>query len=155
MVMSCSNIETFNEITGRIFARLYEKFPVPQFVDAEHLIEGGKDAVLKWNDAGFQELTPEAKFALATIGWLGDAGYLSHKSIYETCYADVVLTPQGLVLLNALPVSLESSERSEPIGSRLVSAMKAGAGQALRSIANQVLTEGVSMGITRAIQHVS
>lgn len=94
--LAVTNIDQFNQITGRVFAELYEAFPSKVSLSPKKIVE---DSDIDWNVAN------------ASIAWLREYGYLHADS--ETLSGDFngsVLTPKGLAILNAVPDSLEVKE---------------------------------------------
>ena len=147
------NIDKFNEITGQALAKLYQNFPVPLSLGAFNLIEGGKDACYDSSSFTGADLTPQAEFVMATLDWLAQAGYLRYQDKHNIGFSGVVLTPAGLNLLNAVPDALQGGK--EPMGARLVAAMRAGTAHVLGTVANQVLSKGVGLGLEHALNHLS
>ncbi len=118
------NIDLFDEYTARIFALLYERFPVKQSLDVRELC--GHSAV---NDFGIivdERGRPSRAFdiAMATVEWLGDNGYVRLDRNFGHGWTNVVLTAQGLEALSAVPESLASKES---FGDRLVRFVREGA----------------------------
>ena len=101
--MSGSNIDKFNELTGKVLGELYLNFPVPFNLTAEHFVE----PAMEWSEERQMDLpSKEAEFFIATTGWLINAGYISGGLFSNTLVSDAVLTVKGLEVLNATPRSL-------------------------------------------------
>jgi len=134
-----SNIDRFNEVTGKIFASLYCAFPVPidihlrDFIDGEVLVQD--DETLTGYD-----MSEGALFVDSTVKWLANADFIQiGDNGFESFYS-VVLTPKGLECLKRTPDSL-----SAPGGSPISEAVKSGSKEALKMLANQVLSIGMKI----------
>jgi len=132
--MTASNIERFDEIVGKAFARLYGAFPLPV-----PLLVGIAVAEDNITDPMSGRLTDEAEFCIACLYWLRDAGYLSGEP--DTFgLQGAVLTAKGLETLKAVPDSLNAKT---PLGERIVQAVKTESGHAVRSLVSQALGIGM------------
>ncbi|MEG0867938.1 MAG: hypothetical protein RSG77_12885 [Hafnia sp.] len=137
--MSEPNIDKFNEVTGKIFAMLYCSFPVPvdihlqDFIDGE-VHEANEEALLGY------DISDAALFVDSTIHWLATADFIQIGERGYESYHSVVLTPKGLECLKCTPDSL-----SVPGGSPISAAIKSGSKEALKILANQVLSVGVKI----------
>lgn len=127
-----SNIEQFDEYAARIFALLYEAFPVPRDIDALEL--SGRPDV---DENGMPQ--EEAEIAISTLHWLREAGYVWYEN--ETGYGalNVVLSAKGLELLKVVPASLEGKTS---IGERLRTVATAGSAEVGKKLIAIALTEG-------------
>ncbi len=77
-----------------------------------------------------------------SIRWLIDSGYLWCKtSTTNLSYRDVVLTPQGLDILNSVPESLNSKES---IGKLLGNGIKKISIESLSNIINTIISIGLT-----------
>lgn len=138
--MAVSNIERFDELTGRVLAALYAAFPMPVALVPEKFV--GK----AWgvdNFTGALVASEETEFFTATVTWLAEAGYLRYQeadSVKVSGYTGVVLTAKGLELLKAIPDSLGGS-----FGERLREAAAAEGREGLRALVSQVLGTGVAL----------
>ncbi|MBR8336395.1 hypothetical protein KDW69_32630 [Burkholderia ambifaria] len=146
------NIDKFNEVTGQALAKLYQNFPVTLSLGAFNMLEGGKDACYDSSSFTGAALTPQAEFVMATLDWLAEAGYIRYKDKHDIGFSDVVLTAAGLELLNAVPDALQGGK--EPMGARLVAAMRAGTAHVLGTVAKQVLSKGVELGLQHTLNHL-
>ncbi|MCX7293599.1 hypothetical protein [Janthinobacterium sp.] len=137
--MTLSNIDAFDELTGQIFARLYENFPKPIYLDARRFVEGGDTACFNADSFTGAELTPPAEAFINTATWLVQEGYISVRpnSKSATGFSDAVLSEKGLIALKAVPDSLVSRAT---LGERLVQSVKAGTTEVLKGVANEVLS---------------
>lgn len=134
--MAVSNIEMFDDITGRIFAALYQSFPIPQYLMADAFV----DVAMQFNEQLGMELpTPEAEFFIATAQWLIDAGYLSGTAYPPMRIEDAVLTAKGLEVLKAVPDSVSSKAS---IGEQLANTAKEEGREAFRGLVGQALGIG-------------
>ena len=137
--MASSNIEKFDELVGRIFAELYQQFPLPIRLDPANYCD---QAVTECPHTYAPVPTADSKFFSATVVWLHSTGYLTygHKDPENvTGFFDCVLTAKGLEVLKATPDSLSAS-----LGERLTTAATSGAKEIVRSLTNQILGVGVS-----------
>ena len=115
--MSKTNIEYFDEVTVKIFAELYQSFPLPVSINCLELT--GKPEMTEMG-----ELSKEAEICVAGLKWLAAEGYLTVKHSAQSGAGSVILTAKGLASLKAAPDSLESKIS---VGERLVAAVKLGA----------------------------
>lgn len=139
-ILTLSNIQSFDEITGKVFAALYEAFPVPRILMPAQFMEGGEDAVFVPDSFTGAELTLEAEFFMASIDWLVNEGYINSSRRDPQYFGDVVLSSKGLAALSAVPDSLTSPK---PLGERLVAAAKSGGKEILQSTLREVLSVGL------------
>lgn len=138
--MTPPNIERFNELTGNIFAFLYEQFPLPKLLKPEKFIEGGKDAAFDTNSPSGAGPTEATDFFVATVEWLNVEGYVSYKNMGHFDFREAVLTSKSLAILNGIPASLENTES---LGDRLTSAAKSGASEIIKTIARETIGIGI------------
>lgn len=101
--MSVSNIDKFNDLTGRVFGELYMSFPMPTNLVAEKFV----GSAVAWNEEHQMNLpSKDAEFFIATAGWLIGAGYINGTVSPFTHVSEAVLTAKGLDTLNATPRGL-------------------------------------------------
>lgn len=101
--MSVSNIDKFNELTGKVLGELYLNFPLPLNLAAEQFV----GSAVEWSEERQMDLpSKDAEFFFATTGWLINAGYINGGLYSHTQVSDAVLTAKGLDVLNATPRSL-------------------------------------------------
>ncbi len=101
--MSASNIDKFNDLTGRVLSGLYLTFPMPSNLATAQFVE----SPVEWNEERKMDLpSKDAEFFIATAGWLIGVGYINGSVSPYTHVSDVVLTAKGLDILNATPRSL-------------------------------------------------
>lgn len=104
-----TNIQLFDEITAKLFANLYESFPLPADINCLSV-------------TGCHEV--EAGICVHTLRWLGDEGFINVGQMYQHGGGGIVLTSKGLAALKAVPSGLEGKTS---IGERLQAAVNAGA----------------------------
>ncbi|MGV6851298.1 MAG: hypothetical protein ACWA5R_03845 [bacterium] len=112
-----TNIELFDEITAKVFAKLYTQFPVATGVDCLDVAD-----CQQVDDFG--KPTREAEICVSTLRWLADEGFIKVQAFTQFGGTGIVLTSQGLTKLKAVPDSVESKQT---IGERLQVAVSAGA----------------------------
>lgn len=156
--MSETNIDQFNEVTGEVFAHLYENFPIPvllrpELFGIEEHLEGEYDS---WNGVttGATPISKDEIIFGHTVQWLIDSGYLTSGRLpagsmpeVRTYFDRARLTAKGLEVLNAIP---ENLTQREPIGQRLAEATKSGGKEILRSITTEALALGVQIAARTA-----
>ena len=137
--MAVSNIQRFDDIASRVFAELYENFPLPTELATEDYL----DPATEWNETFQQDvIIDDGEFFLATVQWLEKAGYVSADGYHHSRVSDVVLTAKGLEVLRAIPGSLKGDPS---IGEQLASAAKTGGKEAMRGLFSQALGVGVRL----------
>ncbi|WP_339548588.1 hypothetical protein [Pseudomonas kermanshahensis] len=142
-----SNMERFDQLTGAIFARLYETFPEPVKLDDRPFLDliapDGQDLEVQSSQAFY---APE--FFVHTVRWLAQTGYLTYTANQRDEYLiqDCVLTAKGLEVLKATPDSLGG----KTLGSQLQDAAEAGLIDTVKSLAGKALGVGASMTYTAA-----
>lgn len=140
--MPKTNIDKFDEITGRIFADLYGAFPQPQHIPFSSYIDEEMPVGENVDHKAFQDAQEE--FIQDTVTWLIEAGFINAASLGNGCYYNAVLTAKGLECLKLIPNSLGVSA-----GKGLKDAVVAGSLDVVKSIANQVLAAGVSLALAK------
>ncbi|HEX2524846.1 MAG TPA: hypothetical protein VHL31_00895 [Geminicoccus sp.] len=160
-----SNIEVFNLATAKIFALLYEKFPVripliPNDIAAEMISEelyysneprGPGIAITE------KHLTPLGRryhrVTSSTVSWLVKFEYIDRPSQYDhdRSFAgramssimsnNHVLTPKGLDALAAVPEALTSKRTA---GEQLVELSKGAGGEAGRAAIGEIIGHIIS-----------
>ena len=100
--MSDTNIDKFNDLAGKIFAELYEHFPIPYDLVAKKLAT--PTFTSEGNDLCLLELpASDADFFNATVRWLIGTGYLTGEICPDTQVSGAVLTLKGLEALKSTP----------------------------------------------------
>ncbi|KQB54453.1 hypothetical protein AQS70_07540 [Pseudomonas endophytica] len=136
--MSVTNIDKFNDLAGKIFAELYERFPIPCTLIARELAtptctsEGNGLCLLELSNS-------DAEFFNATARWLIGSGYLNGEILPDTHVSGAILTIKGLEALKAMPHCLT---HGLSIRQRLAETMKEGSKETLKS----VLAEEIALG---------
>lgn len=137
--MAVSNIEQFDDITGKIFAELYQSFPMPKTLMAESVVE----SATYYHEKSQMDLpTKEAEFFIATADWLMQAGYLTCITCPYTRIDKAVLTAKGLEVLKAVPVSVSSKST---IGEALTTTAQEGGKEVARGLVAEALGLGVKL----------
>jgi hypothetical protein len=137
--MAVSNIEKFDDITGKIFAELYQSFPLPQALMAEDFVEN----VMRIDEQHGAEIpTIDAEFFIATAEWLMHAGYITCKPHPYTYVSNAVLTAKGLEVLKAIPESVTSKLS---IGEQLAVSAKEGGKEVGRGLVSEAFSIGVKI----------
>ncbi|MNI02298.1 hypothetical protein D3C73_551640 [compost metagenome] len=137
--MAASNIELFDEFTGKIFARLYENFPIPINLNSKDFFP---PTIWEGGDASADGRSQQVKFFYATTEWLAAAGYTSSPDKRNSYARDVVLTAKGLEVLKGTPSSLNAGPS---IGEQLVEAAKEEGKDTLKSLVKEALSLGVKL----------
>ncbi len=114
------NIELFNLSVANVFGKCYQSFPVPielySGIVASEVEQKYKNEMFALTDGH----SAEHQISDSTIQWLIDSGYIKgSKKIGFNVYENVVLTPMGLIALNAMPDSLKENN-STTIGDKLI-----------------------------------
>ncbi|MHA1009587.1 hypothetical protein [Enterobacter roggenkampii] len=138
--MSQSNIDKFDEITGRIFANLYETFPQPITINFEEYTT----SLATSNDPvdGVIHNYFERQFVSDSVVWLRDSGYITSVSNDEYSIHGTILTAKGLECLKKVPASLDPRPS---FGSQLVEAVRGGSLDAVKTLSSTVITAGAAL----------
>lgn len=146
--LSSTNIEQFNELTGQIFACLYEAFPIPISLRPSMLgideHEGGEYSPEVGKVLGVEPQSAEEIIFKHSVTWLLQASYINATQVQfdSHFFSNVRLTAKGLEVLNAIP---ENLVQKESLGTQLASASKSGAKELIRTITTEVLGVGIRM----------
>ncbi len=135
--MAVSNIEKFDDITGKIFAELYQSFPLPQLLLPSSFVENAMQFDERY---GTEVPTDDAEFFIATAEWLMHAGYITCKPCRYIRIDDAVLTAKGLEVLKAIPKSVTSTSS---IGEQLAASAKEGGKEVTRGLVSEAFGLGV------------
>jgi hypothetical protein len=123
------NMESFNRVSLKLFARLYDSFPNP--FDINPIVA---------NELGFaavpQEATEEEAFNIGTsvvdvVKWLAEEGFLRYDTDTNQRYGyflKVRLSLKGLTILGYVPSSLQTSEQKEALITKVKHALASGVG---------------------------
>ncbi|MEX9234777.1 hypothetical protein ACNPGY_16070 [Citrobacter cronae] len=142
--MSQSNIDNFNEVTGRIFLDLYDSFPQPFQIDFDNYLTPLSNSTDPVEDVVYNFY--ERRFISDSVTWLKETGYLTSISDDEYSFYGTVLTEKGLECLKKVPTSLVAQT---PLGTQLKDAIRSGSVDAVRSLTSTVITAGATI----AAQH--
>lgn len=126
-----TNMQLFDEITARVFAQLYEAFPLAIGMDCQTLM-----GAAQMDDYG--KVTREASICIHALRWLGDEGYIKAGSFGQCHASGVVLTAKGLAALKSSPASLEYKQT---LGERIVSAVNNDAISAAVGVVGLILSQ--------------
>lgn len=146
--MQDSNIDRFDQLTGLVFSKLYQSFPIAidlnvmQF--AEALIYEAPISEHEQRSGG-----EPYEFFDNTIQWLIESGYVvsRYSSSYPCTFASCTLTAKALEVLKAIPQSVGG----ETLGGRLTAAAKDGATSKLKELAGEVLSKGYGLAVNTAM----
>ncbi|NCB57263.1 MAG: hypothetical protein EOM46_07085 [Gammaproteobacteria bacterium] len=138
-----NNTEIFNATVALVFDHCFKSFPVRINLDslelAVQIAELYPDEILTEDK---NDLNYETMIVFESIRWLIDSGYIwSKTSTVSLGYIDVVLTPQGLDVLNSVPESLNSKES---IGKLLSSGIKKIGADSVNQIINTIISIGLA-----------
>lgn len=130
-----NNIELFNGITGKVFADLYQSFPIEAEIKVYDYLE---DFIAEDDYDGSWEFPEMTK---ATIKWLDKAGYiwLTEPQAYGGVYK-ATLTPKGLEVLKQVPNSIEPTSS---IGEKIVEYSKSKFSEGMNEIVKTAISEGI------------
>jgi hypothetical protein len=139
--MTNSNLDKFNEMTGKILAALYEKFPATVNLAVEDFVDG---IPVTRDSRGLHlyKFNGDAKIFIGLVNWLGAEGYLRYSGSSMDTFFEATLTSKSLSILDAAPESLKVNV---PLGMRLSTAAKSGATETLKSVAREVFVAGARM----------
>lgn len=131
------NLELFNQQTAKIFAVLWDNFPVPQMITYEELCP-----------SNINELSDLRSVIDGTFRFLGQNGYIQFEHDEATFFHsnlgfnDVCLTEKALIALNIKPESLGGNET---MGDKIISAVKDGTPGVIAGAVTNLLTLGVNL----------
>ncbi len=130
------NIELFDLYVGKIFAKLYESFPLKTEVNPCVMIN------MEVNPHTM-DIPKECEIFRDTMYWLEESGYIKYTSNQTVHYFNgAVLTAKGLELLKSVPPSVKSTAG---IGENLTHWAKEGSDELLKGSVNTLLSMGVKM----------
>ncbi|EOC0700894.1 hypothetical protein ACIU3Q_004004 [Salmonella enterica subsp. enterica serovar Kokomlemle] len=148
MDIKTSSNDEFNLLVGKIFAHLFERFPVPSqlyvdmFFDDTHYErlrrlheESGSEFLFNIEEANHLH-DGKLELFIHAVNWLKSEGFI-RCAIYSSLgmqseYTDVELTHRAMQLLNIVPDSLvASAHKKSVIGEILSDAMKQGSRELL------------------------
>lgn len=126
-----SNIDLFDEHAARIFAALYEAFPVRVSVAAADLLGFDVDP-----EDPVAEIPLSVQVYEATVQWLAEAGYIYLDG--NATRGVATLTPKGLEVMKAVP---ETVRGHGSLGDALVAAVRSGGAAAGKELVSRGITE--------------
>lgn len=141
----CANIELFDEYTGKMLAELYQKFPMPVYLDIRDV-----SGFLEVNEYGTVldgngNPSKEADIALATLEWLIESGYIKTRDTRSNYgFGRCVLTAKGLEVLKASPDSLKEKKY---LGDMLVTAVKSGTTDSVKEMTKLIISKGIQLAM--------
>lgn len=125
-----SNLDLFNEISGKIFSECYKNFPVPVHFRQKDF---------------FPEIDENDTYDpfYFTLMWLKEYGYITfwEPGLPATEFLQTQLTEKALMVLNSVPSSLTSSNT---LGQKLIVLAKDGSKEGFREIVRQIISLGCS-----------
>lgn len=131
------NIQSFNLICLKLFARLYEAFPNAAQIQVATL--GTEASPLS---ASYDQTWDSIEMTGNVVSWLKDEGFIRVKSTTVAGdYADVVLTLKALTLLGYVPTAILASDQKEPIIDKVKRVLASGAEKAAAEGVKSILTE--------------
>ncbi|KMN13194.1 hypothetical protein TU86_14065 [Pseudomonas weihenstephanensis] len=145
--MSVSNLDKFNDLTGKVFDELYTHFPMPCDLIAAKLMTPASCAADE-DDCLLELADHDAQFFLATVRWLIGSGFLSGEVIPTAQVTGAVLTVKGFEVLKAMPHCLT---HGHSIRERIAETMKEGSKETLKSLLAEEIAVGAKL-ITPVIE---
>ncbi|AEF54045.1 hypothetical protein Mar181_0996 [Marinomonas posidonica IVIA-Po-181] len=134
-------MDRFNEVTAKIFAKLYEKFPIEIDIHIDEFTdESAADFYVAVDAGGFFLPDGDVELVQHTVRWLVREGYIHLECEQMSSFAGCTLTSKGLQTLNKIPQSLDRS-----YGEKLIEAIKDQGTDTMKSLAKQVLEYGTSL----------
>lgn len=146
--MSDLNIERFDQLTGLVFSKLYQSFPIAidlnvmQFADVLAYDRPISEDELRLGGEPYD-------FFDNTIQWLIESGYVvsRHSSSYPYTFETCTLTAKALEVLKTVPQSVGG----ESLGGRIATAAQEGATAKLKELAGEVLSKGYGLAVSAAM----
>ncbi|NMY38192.1 MULTISPECIES: hypothetical protein [unclassified Pseudomonas] len=145
--MSVSNIDKFNDLTGKVFDELYTHFPMPCDLIAAQLMAPVPTAAGS-DDCELELADHDAQFFLATVRWLIGSGFMNGEVIPTAQVTGAVLTVKGFEALKAMPHCLT---HGHSIRERIAETMKEGSKETLKSLVAEEIAIGAKL-ITPVIE---
>ena len=141
-----SNLDLFNLLAAKIFALLYERFPVLETISPDDLANQVNRGTRSIEDARL--------VASHTLNWLSEAGYVQKTG--DVTPFRYVLSPKGFESLNvSLKGNLLSFKSSPTIGEQLIISVRKTVSDAtkeeLKGLVKKVIGLGVALGIKTII----
>ncbi|MCC6076838.1 hypothetical protein ACFPTX_03970 [Pseudomonas sp. GCM10022188] len=144
--MADNDIDRFDRLTGAVFARLYESFPVG--VDLNSMEFSRVISPSEEHDELFCQIFNQDEFFNSTVFWLRDAGFItfSNTTLDNSMAYQCRLTAKALQVLKCTPERVGG----ETLGGRLGDAVKQGTMVVLETVANEALNRGVGLLLSTA-----
>ncbi|MBY5939045.1 MULTISPECIES: hypothetical protein [Marinobacter] len=145
------NITRFNQAVGMTLAVLYEEFPKRitlrvgrvlglEVNEEDDPLDGSPIRALDNAGNEFQVTYSELDFALNTVRWLADSGYLLAGQFRGPFFVDdVTLSAKGLELLKCVPSSVDPSAS---FGDELRTMARSSGQDAMSGLVSTALTTG-------------
>lgn len=120
------NIDVFNRVVSKVLADLYHSFPNPQDIDP---------ATVGWaivdEDRSYEEMFADIhETSSNSIQYLLDQGLVKQSKHYRSWsgpeFKSLVLTEDGLRLLDAVPESVDRERDSRTLADRLIESASSG-----------------------------
>lgn len=129
-----SNIEDFDQGVALILRDLLEAFPQETTIVIPELNTNADGTQLRNYSA--------------TADFLALEGFIrfANRTFDGSRFFNATLTMKGLAVLNSVPDLL--TENSTSLGRRIVDALKSGSKEAVKAVVNQVITAGVTAGMS-------
>ena len=144
-----TNIQRFNDISLKLFEKLYRSFP--EGIKVEGTDIGGEAVAL---DATFDDAFDTVILADYVIKWLGEEGFIRYEECDQKgCYYGVKLTLRGLTILGYLPSSVTQSENEEPLIEKIKQYVSSGAKMASGEVAKKIIGELFRLALSTTQQH--
>jgi predicted Zn-dependent protease with MMP-like domain len=141
-----TNILRFNDITLKLFEKLYSSFP--EGIKVEGCSVGAEATAL---DATFDDAFETVTMADFVIAWLGEEGFIRYESRnHKGCYFGVRLTLRGLTILGYLPSSI--TPKKEPLIDKIKKYVSSSAEKATGESAKIIIGELFRLALLTA-QH--
>lgn len=102
--LPANNMELFDCYSGLILGHLYQCFPLPVTLGAEHFID-----YKHIDSSNREEAEKQETLFMATMKWLADVGYIHFDGMSGVSFFEVVLTNNGLLILRAFPAGTHAA----------------------------------------------
>lgn len=144
--MADTNIDRFDRLTGAVFAKLYESFPMGVDLDVmefSNVISSGKEY-----EEVISQALDQGEFFNSAVVWLRDAGFITfdRTTLDNSMAYQCRLTAKALQVLKSTPESIGG----ETLGGLLSDAVKQGTMGSLKAVANEALNRGVGLAFAAA-----
>lgn len=120
--MKESNIDLFNTFAGELLERLFNKFPVEQDIRVEEF--------------SYLDNETNSDIFSSSVRFLHREGFIRYSQAGYGSFVGVVLTAQGLTVLNSIPELLKVKES---VGNKIGSALKSGSSEVIKAIIREIV----------------